>query len=97
MKFEVQQTHQNYECWKTGIEINLFLNDKHLSAVTHPKKILLFNCIKLHSFQLTFKITLLIFRNFSFYYQWHWDVNQKVMLTNEKPIPVLLLANKVCV
>ena len=29
------------------------------------------------------------------YHQWHWDVNQKVMLTNEKPIPVLLLANKV--
>ena len=28
-------------------------------------------------------------------FQWHWDVNQKVMLTNEKPIPVLLLANKV--
>ena len=27
--------------------------------------------------------------------QWHWDVNQKVMLTNEKPIPILLLANKV--
>ncbi|XP_058946760.1 ras-related protein Rab-38-like isoform X2 [Pocillopora verrucosa] len=26
--------------------------------------------------------------------KWHWDVNQKVMLTNEKPIPVLLLANK---
>lgn len=38
MKFEVQQTHQNYECWKTGIEINLFLNDKYLSAMTHPKK-----------------------------------------------------------
>jgi len=28
-------------------------------------------------------------------FQWHWDVSQKVMLTNEKPIPVLLLANKV--
>lgn len=26
--------------------------------------------------------------------KWHWDVSQKVMLTNEKPIPVLLLANK---
>ena len=27
--------------------------------------------------------------------QWLHDVNQKVMLANEQPVPVILLANKV--
>ena len=38
---------------------------------------------------------IILYAFFSLSFQWHWDVNQKVMLTNEKPIPVLLLANKV--
>ena len=32
---------------------------------------------------------------FSTFLQWLHDVNQKVMLANEQPVPVILLANKV--